>query len=688
MVAIIFAALATGCNKESTPTPSTPLLALSAQFVGSISHEPVDDPNSRDYPTSELSIHGQVYKDGAPVTKGAVDITVVSTTAQFNQSLFVPLNDQGNFTSPYDAFPSIHPGYPVTITAELTSDAGRESRTIELDSQSPAKKWVAILSILGGLLCMIAIFLYAFTGQTGRVKNRWAIQFSYVVILLFLAVPIVSPVLLLRVFPTAVDAMIGYPAGLVVTRIGEPPHANAQWAINIGGYSHVCVDLCLDSATLAQQADEKAKADAKTKADAAAAAAQTRAGILAAGGNGSASPTGGAPGSMDKSASQKTPRLPANAGSIGNAPRGGPPPGAPNTRPPAPGYAAAAPPTVLGAAAGTPEPVAANQPAVSTSTGAGTPADEGTSGQGSIGSRDISAQAQPNPTDDLIHPDRLDPPIVKVEGGLVIPLYVIVLSVIGGAINMTRKVPGFQKEGESGGVAKTHRAHADSLDSLSPDAADTGQGEGKADPDQAAVNQAADAQAAVRAADAPAAATLGADKTGADKAAEVKAANDKAGNDKAFPDTAAASANLSLEDQATKIDHDLDAMIPGQIERNVDTAITVPKLQALVTQMQNLFSNNNNPTLRGYRNFDEWYVSRPRLREILGGSWRVELLNQYMYLISAPFLAIVTYYILDLLGLSKPGVVVVLSFSVGLISEKIVTWILGIAAGYMQTPKT
>jgi hypothetical protein len=55
-----------------------------------------------------------------------------------------------------------------------------------------------------------------------------------------------------------------------------------------------------------------------------------------------------------------------------------------------------------------------------------------------------------------------------------------------------------------------------------------------------------------------------------------------------------------------------------------------------------------------------------------------------MYLISAPFLAIVTYYILDLLGLSKQGVVVLLSFSVGLISEKIVSWILGIASGYLR----
>ncbi len=73
------------------------------------------------------------------------------------------------------------------------------------------------------------------------------------------------------------------------------------------------------------------------------------------------------------------------------------------------------------------------------------------------------------------------------------------------------------------------------------------------------------------------------------------------------------------------------------------------------------------------------------MRNCLAGSWRVELLNQYMYLISAPFLAIVTYYVLDLLGLSKQGVVVVLSFSVGLISEKIVSWILGIATGYMST---
>jgi len=63
----------------------------------------------------------------------------------------------------------------------------------------------------------------------------------------------------------------------------------------------------------------------------------------------------------------------------------------------------------------------------------------------------------------------------------------------------------------------------------------------------------------------------------------------------------------------------------------------------------------------------------------------VELLNQYMYLISAPFLAIAAYYMLDLAGLSKQPVLVLISFSVGLISERILSWLLSMATGYLRT---
>lgn len=621
---ISFVCLVVSCGKESDHPHSAALLGLSAHFVDA-NHRPIDNPGDPAYPRSHLRIQGQVYKDGVPVNQGAVNVTVVSTTNKFNQSMFLPLDDHGNFASPDDAFTSIHPGSEVTIAAELNSSAGRESRTIELDSESPAKKWVAVVIILLVLGGTIAIFLFAFTGRTRRGKNRLAIQFSYLVILLFLAVPIVAPVLLLRLFPAAVDAMIGYPAGLVVTRIGEPPHSNAQWAINIGGYSHVCVDQCLDSATLAEQAAAaKAKADADAKLN--------------------GPKTVSAPDSSPKPSDQKASRTPPNASSTGNQAGKTSSPG--KAQPPA----LASSPT----SETTTPTVSTNQASAHADSDAGgvNAADAATAtNKGGIGNRDSSPDEKPNLTDDLIHPERLDPPIVKIEGGLVIPLYVIVLSVIGGAINMTRKVPGFQKEGEDS-LPIFSKPEPPSLTRLTPGAADK--------PDEKS------------------AAAAGPNIS---EQAAGKAADHKTDSQTGPP------AKLSLEDQAAQIDRDLDEMIPAQVERNTDTAAAVPKMQALVTQMQSLFATNTNPTLRGYSNFDEWYVSRPRLREILGGSWRVELLNQYMYLISAPFLAIVTYYILDLLGLSKPGVIVVLSFSVGLISEKIVNWILGIAAGYMQSPK-
>ena len=241
-------------------------------------------------------------------------------------------------------------------------------------------------------------------------------------------------------------------------------------------------------------------------------------------------------------------------------------------------------------------------------------------------------------------------PVVQVDGGLVIPLYVIILSVIGGAINMTRKVPGFQREGEESdfslarpitmvGAAVINRIR--STETPAPAPSDT------------AVKDAPAAPADAAAAPAP--------KT---------------------PEP-------SLEVQAQAIDDQLVPLVTQQLQRNCETEETLTQIQSLVSKMQDLYKNkpSNVPLLR-FNSFEDWAAGHPRLRELLRGGWRVELLNQYMYLISAPFLAIVIYYVLDLLGLSKQGVVVVLSFSVGLISERIVSWILGIATGYLRTDTT
>ncbi len=55
------------------------------------------------------------------------------------------------------------------------------------------------------------------------------------------------------------------------------------------------------------------------------------------------------------------------------------------------------------------------------------------------------------------------------------------------------------------------------------------------------------------------------------------------------------------------------------------------------------------------------------------GSWRKGLLDQYMFLVAAPFLAIATYYLLILLGTIQPPIIVLVYFSIGLISDTVVT---------------
>lgn len=52
--------------------------------------------------------------------------------------------------------------------------------------------------------------------------------------------------------------------------------------------------------------------------------------------------------------------------------------------------------------------------------------------------------------------------------------------------------------------------------------------------------------------------------------------------------------------------------------------------------------------------------------------WRKGLLDQYMYLLSAPFLAIVTYFLMAWLGSTAVPALVLVSFSVGLITEPVI----------------
>ena len=497
-----------------------------------------------------LKIQGTVYQGTTKVQDGIVLITVIASEVlqqqspsfpTFQQSISVPLIG-GAFGSDDPSFRPVRPNSAIEVRAEITTKEGTERAVIHLNSEPSGDKSALEYSLIAACLVLAVVFFLAFTGRKTTWKNQTAIIFSYVVIALFLAVPLLAPVLLINSFPNAIQDMIGAPAGLVNTHTANQDKCETQWALNIGGYSYIPENKCTDK-NLAKP-------------------------------TGPGTPTG-ATNATDASA---------NAAAMNQNP---------------------------------------SQAPIATSD--------------ISGSTNPTASPQPSPTP---NGGGHNPTVVEVQGGLVIPLYVIILSVIGGAINMTRKVPGFQKEGEESDFSLGRPIS--SLGSrvmrfLLPSQSKTE------------------------------VAALASTSTGVPPPEQEK----KAG---------------TLDDQANEVEKELGPLLLEQIERSRESDKSLAAIRGLVGKMQELFRarTTDDPLLK-FNSFEDWAASHPKLGELLRGSWRVELLNQYMYLISAPFLAVVTYYILDLLGLSKQGVVVVLSFSVGLISEKIVSWILGIATGYLRT---
>jgi hypothetical protein len=538
-------------TKFFAPTPL--VVSLSAYFIDDAGTATPADSSRNGF----LRIRGDVSQGGQSVKAGNVRVTVIAKDDFFRQSVSSTFQN-GHFAIDDPAFRSIRPGDKVEVDAEVSVAGLNQTASIHLNSKPPVDKTAIEYGLGTATLLLAVVFFLAFTGRKTAWRNQTAIIFSYLVIAIFLAVPILAPTMLIRTFPSAVYAMIGAPAGLINTHTPNQPNNETQWALNIGGFSY----------RKTTETPKKAKAGDTTSPDKSAAAQEApKAGT----GSGNPKEAGNAFSSPNATeASRPSPPQPADASTANGA-----------------------------AASPTPEPLESS-----------------------------SAESAA--------------PVVQVQGGLVIPLYVIILSVIGGAINMTRKVPGFQREGEESdfSLARPISRAATAVLNLARPA--TGAGNTAQQPAQQ-----------------PAAPPM---------------------------DAATKGPGPSLEDQAKAITDQLGLLVRAQLQRNGETDTTLVQIRTLLSKMQELFkSRTTDEPLLKFNSFEDWAAGQPRLGELLRGSWRVELLNQYMYLISAPFLAIVTYYILDLLGLSKQGVVVVLSFSVGLVSERIVSWILGIATGYLRT---
>ena len=559
------------------PPPSA--VALSAYFV--TSPPPGDAATAAEFAPTHLRIRGDVYQKGLAVQNGVVHIRVATTDRKFDQSVSTPLTN-GHFQLEDPALNYVQPGLSVTITADAVTSSDTQTTSIQLNTDAPGTKMAIYASVAVLLLIINTWFVIAFTGRQTPGKNRAAIILSYAIIIIFLAVPIFAPVMLVREFPDAVTAMVGVPTGLVVTCTSSSEPKQHQWALNIGGYSFIPQPVPVS--TPSPQAAPKVPAAANATDAPSTPATQPA--------NSNPTPASSAPAS--------TTAAPSAAASATTATS----PAASST-----GATSTAALNALG-------PALSSEP--------GDCRDFPPRSAGVPPSAAVSARAMPTGSG-------TQPPLVEVQGGLVVPLYVIILAVFGGAINMTRKVPGFQREDEASqdsGLGPASYLGTKVIDSV-----------------RSFIKQSPAASPAAAPATPP-----------------------------------------SITEMANQLDQQIVMLVTDQLRRRSDTSAASALLVQLVANMQDFYNRQDDKNPLPFKSYDDWLGSHPHLREALGGSWRVELLNQYMYLLSAPFLAVVTYYLLDLLGLSKPGVVVVLSFSVGLISEKIVSWILGVATGYLSPP--
>ena len=62
------------------------------------------------------------------------------------------------------------------------------------------------------------------------------------------------------------------------------------------------------------------------------------------------------------------------------------------------------------------------------------------------GPTDTAAQPTDGPTDTVAQPTNGSAPIGYITGGLVIPLYVVIIAMMGGAVSMTRRIPEIQRQ--------------------------------------------------------------------------------------------------------------------------------------------------------------------------------------------------------------------------------------------------
>jgi hypothetical protein len=490
-----------------------------------------------------LRVYGDVLEAGKPVGSGHAHVTVRRLNDALVQSVSV-LVTGGRFDSgSQPAFRVLRASDRLNIGVEVSrADTTLVAKGETFLNAYPPLRPSSVRWTAAALLATSVVFFWAFTGVATPRKNQAAIIFSYVVMMLFLALPFMAFYVLGRyqaVAQVAQDVAGSTPVGVlpaVPLNDSDGNVANGierEWVLNIGGL--VTTRPATGDATTGQPASigDRAKGDQDPKSPPA-----------------------------------KNGETPSAVGDMPERAHDGAPPRVPS-----------------------------GDPESKTSTGV---------------------------------PDYI------IEGGIVIPLYVLVLSIIGGAINMTRMLPVYQREAQTlinprdwlrtvGGtvLAKglgTAPPAAASDDRLGGSLATEGQSTDSVIDPGTTVSILATPSTGGGTAVLPAV-TVAVTKTAAD--------------------AAPADADVSRPPEAPPSSSE-------QMPVGRTTTVTATPATTALTPVE------------------------------VAAIWRQGLITQHMYLLAAPFLAIAVFYLLDWLDMQKKPLLVLASLSVGLTSDKILSAILSV----------
>jgi hypothetical protein len=225
---------------EPVPDPANALDAAAAKEKKDASGAKAK--KDAEAPPPLFEIQGSVQRNGKPIQRGKVRLTVSLVGERFRQSTLVNLKGGEFKVKDHPAFRLLRPKNRIGVQAEVwpeVSGLGNSkseplAETIYLNHHLPPWLRTTGFGVLGGVLLFTILFLWSFTGRSTYAKNRLAIVLSYTVIFLALASAVVGPTLLMLAVPDLPEISGRVPVGLVVAKLTDK--SNPEWMLNLGGF--------------------------------------------------------------------------------------------------------------------------------------------------------------------------------------------------------------------------------------------------------------------------------------------------------------------------------------------------------------------------------------------------------------------------------------------------------------------